>query len=254
MKITANLHQDYRSANTGISLVEVLVLVVIITILMVISVSVFSRMSNSAKEVKCLGNIREYGNALLTCIADNGGLPPWNGLGPGDQEGGSTYPNFNGMLIPEYLPERLRCPLATGAERLLSSGFSYGGSAALAQHYPRLQGLPAPLHKVVLVSESYGSVFWSPTHLNMTMYGVSDANAKDDKMKIHEGSVRRPQYHGPATDRGLHLFFLDGHSALVRPSQGNWYQSPTYGDGINEGYFYDRVQFGKMKNGQIQFP
>ncbi len=236
----------------GLSLVELLVVLAVIATLLMLFFPALGRMRDASREVVCMGNLRAYGSAVLTYAAENNGLPAWNGLGPGDQTGGSTYPNFDSWLIPRYLAAKLRCPLMTNAEEKLTTGFRYGGSAALAQHYPRLKGIPAPAHRVVLALESYGSSFWSPTHLNMTMWGVSDANAKDERTRIHEGSVRRPQFHGTRENRGLNLLFLDGHAALVRPVKGDWYQKPTYGDATNGGDFYDRVQFGNMKNGKLE--
>jgi hypothetical protein len=51
------------------------------------------------------------------------------------------------------------------------------------------------------------------------------------------------------------MFFLDGHAQLV-PSVGNdWKKpSPVYGDGKNDGYFYDATQFGLMKAGKLSAP
>ncbi len=241
--------KDHRHAFT---LVEALVAFAIIAISMALAFSAFSRMRDASREVSCLANLRSFGNATLAFAGDNGGLPGWNGLGPKEQEeGGTSYPDFGKWLIPKYLPETLYCPLATRKERELTSGFRYAGSAGLAQYYPKLKNIPAPLSRVVLAVECYGANFWSSTHLNMTMYGVSDANAKDDRMKSNEGSVRRSQYHGTSENRGLHLFFLDGHAALIRPTDGDWYQKPIYGDATNGGYFYDRNQFNSMKAGRL---
>lgn len=241
-----------REWKSGLSLVEALVVIGVIVTLLALLFPAFGRMRDASKEAICLGNLRAYGSSLLSAIADHGGLPAWNGLGPREQTDGSTYPSFDLWLIPEYLPAKLRCPLATEAEKKLPAGFSYGASAGLAQFFHKLKGIPAPSHRVVLASETYGTTHWSPTQLNQAMWGVSDANAKDERMRLYEGSIRRPQFHGTKAERGLNLLMLDGHAALVQPPKSDWYQRPIYGDETNGGYFYDRVQFGKMYRGTLK--
>ncbi|HWL53925.1 MAG TPA: prepilin-type N-terminal cleavage/methylation domain-containing protein [Chthoniobacteraceae bacterium] len=250
MKTT--LQPPRPNRRSGMSLVEMLVVIAVVVALLALLFPALGRMREASKEVACLANLRNYGSALLTAISDHGGLPAWNGLGPGEQTGGSTYPSYDVWLIPEYLPAKLRCPLASELEKKQALGFSYGASAGLAQFFPKLKAIPAPSHRVVLASETYGTSHWSSTQLNMAMWGVSDPNAKDERMKLHEGSVRRPQFHGTKARRGLNLFLLDGHAALVRPAGGDWYQPPTYGDATNGGYFYDRVQFGKIYRGTMK--
>ena len=218
------------------TLVEILVTIVIIGILAALVLPAVKQMMDKGKSVTCLGNVRTYGLATLACIAENQGFP----------QGDVVTQQW---LTPEYLPGPLYCP--TKPVKFKTAGrFCYGINAGLAKNYPKAISLPVPSSRVVLVSEMwYWDSFDSGKNLNQTIWGNSSGEVGS------EGVTRPPQYHGSKEARGLNMFFLDGHAQLV-PSVGNdWKKpSPVYGDGKNDGYFYDAAQFGLMKAGKLSAP
>ena len=224
-----------RSA-TAFTLVEILVTIVIIGILVGLVAPGVKQMMDKGKSATCLGNVRTYGLATLSCIAENQGFPPGDIL-------------TQQWLIPEYIPRPLYCP--TKPAKFTTAGrFCYGINAGLAKNYPKALSIPVPSSRIVLVSEMwYWESFESGKNLNQTIWGNSSGEVGS------EGVTRPPQYHGSKEARGLNMFFLDGHAQLV-PSVGNdWKKpSPVYGDGKNDGYFYDAAQFGLMKAGKLSAP
>lgn len=224
---------------------------------------------NAAKSAKCLGNMRNYGNALLLYVGDNGGLLPWNGksynpnaVDPADSADNppESYRQLFEEFVRPYLHKtfrnRLRCPLMKlGPERYIGLGnysYNYAGNSALSWFYPKFKGIPVPSSQVVLASEfaDYNHFYW-PAPLNQIMWGSYDGPEAPDS------NYANLQYHGSTKKRGLHMFFLDGHSELVFPSNGNWRDTPgstTYGSPQNpSGLFYEYQQFQKMRNGIWQF-
>ena len=79
-----------RSA-TAFTLVEILVTIVIIGILVGLVAPGVKQMMDKGKSATCLGNVRTYGLATLSCIAENQGFPPGDIL-------------TQQWLIPEYIP------------------------------------------------------------------------------------------------------------------------------------------------------
>lgn len=112
----------------------------------------------------------------------------------------------------------------------------------LLHNYPIFAQVPAPLSRVVLISETIHDTSWTVvSHLNTTM----------NKGKAFGDNVQWDyQYHGSRERRGLNMGFVDGHVELVCPVNNEWgSSSPTYGNETNGGYFYVTSQFSKMKDG-----
>lgn len=229
---------EIPAKKSGFTLTELLVVIVILSILIVLLIPSGQRFYNAGLKTVCLGNMRSYGLAVMNMVADQGGI-----FGATNVQDIS----FKDLLVPAYLDNELRCPLASSADMTNKYGFRYGGNAGLFFNFPNLKGLPAPPSRVILASEDYTSGFYSPTHFNMTMWGIKDGQSPGPE---NEGSARRAQYHGSPDHRGLNVFFLDGHAATVMPTDNDWWQPPTLGTATNGGYFYNRTQFSAMKTGK----
>jgi len=198
--------------------------------------------------------MRTYGLATLAYAAEHNGLP--NYLGRTSEA--VKYDSSNGgwilALYPTYInlkaENKLRCPLANAADKKNSLEYQYALNAALCYFYPKLIGLPVPSSRVVLAMEGHAETYTFGANLaNKSMWG----NVQGPSGDAQEDSSQPIQYHGSSTQRGLHCFFLDGHTELVFPQDGNWKNSPTYGamEGgkDNGGYFYDHIQFSRMSQG-----
>lgn len=234
------------------TLYELLAVVAILGVLIVLVAPVASRLQRQGMEVKCLSNIRTYGNAVLTMMADRGGLPEWDGLGSSASETG--VPQFNKWLTTGgYLPVEpaLRCPLGDSPQMQNVTPryrFPYAGNMSLCATFPKAFAVPAPLHRVVLAAEvNDWDGFTSATNLNSTIWnGGTPGN----------DGQQRPltRYHGTPTQRGLHFFFLDGSASLVFPTDNNWnlepVRAPITGT-ASQGYFYHRTHFENLKNGRL---
>ena len=236
--------------NRAYTLTEVIAALAIILIISALVVPVATRARDASQAAACLGKLRSYGNAIMCYVADNGGsLPSWNGTD------GSSAPQFGKWTAP-YLgyqpgaPSELRCPLFRDKTK---GGFFYSGNAALCIYYPRLKSIPAPSSRIVLAAENCGrDSFYVPGHLNRTIWGNADGSADPS----NEGTARPPQCHTNngkvnQAQRGLNMFFLDGHAALVAPTENDWSKTPTYGNATNGGIFFHSSQFSKMKTGAL---
>ncbi len=243
----------------GFSLLEMMATMALIAVAAALLIPAYQKTRSLSLQATCLTNLRQFGMGVMVFSGEHNGLPYWDGKGSASHaEGGlsrlagSTHPNFEGWVRP-YLHKtkanRLRCPLVTPRERTeTTETFNYAGNEALCMYYPSLKGLPVPASRVVLAAESSGLGANHSVHYNMTMWGLSESEAyqSEDTFASTGGSVRRAQYHGPSNNRGLHLFFLDGHTQLVTPLRGDWRLAPAYGTPDNGGYFYDRNQFKKL--------
>ncbi len=222
-------------------------LLVVLGILVVLGALIFASLRNisaESKSVRCLANVRTYGQAVLLFIADN------NGTLPNRTTGTTPMPALRyGTWVEPYLSmplNDLRCPLKDKSSNV---GFSYTGNGALTETFWTLQSIPAPLSRVVLASEMYhgGDGFWVVGHFNRTIWGNGNGGVNPED----EGSARKPQYHGEPENRGLNMFFLDGSAKLVRSTQNNWAEPPTFGDATNGGYFYTITHFDRMMRGKL---
>ena len=234
------------------SLVELLIVVAILAVLSALIFPSLGSVIQSAKAAKCMGNMRNYGSALLAYASDNNGLPEW---------GGSGYlprPAFEAWVRP-YLHQtqakRLRCPLGPArSPQDLNNSFNYCGNSSLCIAYPKIQSIPIPPARVVLAFECYGADDGGRTvHFNMTTWGIGEAEGGNTSAKAEDfaqikNSGRYPsQGHGSAEKPGLNLFFLDGHVELVQPDTGNWYGAPGYDWRTGKGIFYDLGHFNAFK-------
>lgn len=248
------LHSHARQL--GLTLTELLVAAAIIAFLCLISLPVISSMQSTANGVKCLGNLRNYGSAVLTFATENQGLPWWNGKGfPQSAELPSRRPLFEEWTRPylhKHFANRLRCPLKKPDSPNYS--YEYTGNSALCWYYPKLRDIPAPAHRVVLAMEfgDYNSFYWA-SPMNTVMWGTPGGEFAGTPPASQIDQSRTVQYHGRKNRRGLHMFFLDGHAALIQPQGGNWRrgQTTTYADNHNDGILYDYNQFRDLKNGTL---
>ena len=240
-------HHLVHRARSAFSLAELLVSIVIILIVSALVFPVYQNIQRNAKAVQCLSNLRNYGSGVLAYAADNSGFPWRDGNATRNLTPGATKPNFEAWVRP-YLHKaedaRLRCPL----KGIDDNNFNYSGNGALCIYYPQLKGIPVPASRVALAAETYApDTFYHSVHLNMTMWGISEADAQGGVDGFGEGQARKPHYHGTAHARGLNIFFLDGHVQLITPAKNDWREAPTFGNPTNGGYFYEKSQFSHMK-------
>ncbi len=248
----------YRAAFT---LLELLVVLAILAALIILSLSALPSLSERSKAVGCLQNLRQFGVGIFGYLNDHKGFPYHDGL-PGSQSTGigTTTPAFTQWLTEGgYLAKgetinhsALRCSHANESDRKRIYGMRYAGNSSFCIHFHKNPfSIPAPHSRVVLAAENYGNAFNIAGHLNRTIWANDDGTANPDT----EGSAKqwpRPQYHGSANQRGLHLFFLDGHARLVVPKSNDWRLSPVFGDATNGGIIFDRDQFRRIKNGSLR--
>lgn len=261
------------SSSGGFTLIELLAVVAILATLIGLLFPAYQTSMRSAKGAACLGNMKSYGQATQLYIAEYGGLPWWDGASTstytrGEQAPGSTYPNFASWVNPYLLGKdgkaiNLRCPLGNAADwKKGPYGFNYSGNTSLCFAYPKVMTIPLPHSRVILAAEAIDPGGWGRSgHLNQAMWGISAGagenrtNGVKEFLPMKDTDTRwRSQGHGTKERPGLHCFFLDGHAALVRPTDGNWFKSPIYaglkrfysGEG---GLFYDRGQFNGIKAG-----
>lgn len=249
----------------GFTLLEILAIAAILGLLAALLTPVVFRAVSQGRSAQCLANMRTFGMGLLMYAADNGGFP--NRIG-------STAPvhfnSSNGGLIlalyPAYIDRpsklRLRCSLANAKEREGNAlPYQYAANVSFSYYFPKLRGLPVPSSRAVLAMECAAETYTVGTSTaNRAMWGNPEGPPSDpgERAALEGNNLLRLQYHGSRSKRGLHCFFLDGHTELVVPENGNWKSSPTYGgkeDGKdNGGYFYDYLQFIKMADGRLSIP
>ncbi len=248
-----------RHPIAALTVVELIVVIAVMAGLLALLVPAIGQARSAALGAKCLGNLRNYGNALLIYIEDQNGLPWWNRQSyPASAQPPSTRPEFEVWLRP-YLhqkkAQRLRCPLMPPGA--VDASFNYAGNANLAHYFPKVRGIPAPSSRIVLAAEMLDfNNFYVGSPFNRTMYGISQADATNrDDGGAGATQIAPAQFHGPPNHRGLHFFFLDGHARLVQPENGDWRQGKgdTYGNATNGGIFYDYHQFNAIKNGTWSF-
>lgn len=239
------LCQKYR--NSGFSLIEILVAISVLAILVGLLFRTIENVRDNALEAQCVANIRVYGSAVLSKLAADGRLPYWDGLGSSDSQSGK--PRWDKWLVPEYLGELPRCPLVGPDELESGSGFHYTGNSGLLIYFSANPlAMAVPMSRVVLATESAGKDegFNSPTHFNMTMWGVRDTDAGANINESLEGNARRPQYHGKGSERGMNLFFLDGSVKRVTPMNMNWWRESD-----RDYYFFWRDHFRRISLGRL---
>lgn len=133
--------------------------------------------------------------------------------------------------------------------------YNYAGNSGLCMYYPRVLDVPAPMSKLVIAAEysDFAHFYWDAP-FNKLMWDVSTGYGEFNGIPAERDSRGRPQYHGTFERRGLHMFFADGHAALVVPETGNWRkgQSAIYADGVNGGIIYDYRQLQELKSGALK--
>lgn len=246
--------------SAAFTLVELLAMVVILAVLLALLFPAAGTFREKALTTKCAHNIRTYGSAILTMVADQGGLKFWDGKGSSTTETGQ--PQFNKWLTEGgYLPPTpaLRCPLADGGRYEDVPGryrFPYSGNMSLCHYYPRfLSGLPVPAHRVVLAAETNDwDGYESRTSLNSAMWRGGEPGEDGN---IQPGRMPIARYHGSKEKRGLHFVFADGSVQLVFPTDNDWRKEPVCAPLTGTaatGYFYHSTHFSNMKSGKLAAP
>lgn len=254
---------------TGFTVLEVFTVVGLIALLAVLLLPVAQEVLQRQKGAACLVNMKSFGIAATLYIADHGGLPWWDGQNSsvhsqGDQMEGSTYPNSEAWVRP-YLgyntpAQRLRCPKGSKKEQKATDyAYNYAINANLNFAYPKLQAIPVAHSRVVLAMENLeaNGNTGRAVHLNMTMWGIGEGDAgnknfgvEDFYKIINSRKNFASQLHGPRNKPGLNMFFLDGHAALVAPTDGNWFNPPVYSTTKQPGgLIYDRAHVNDLKKG-----
>lgn len=242
------------TCSRGFSLLEILVGILILMALIAIILPFLNFATEKGKQITCLQNLRVFGTGCLTYIADNRGLPYWDGK-PGNQMGeNSTFPNFYQWLVDGgYIPSgrTLRCSKASSEDYQRTYGMQYGGNSALCIYYnTNPLSIPFPTSRVVMAAENYSGNFNIAGHLNRTIWG-NDSAAVGPEVEGSAPQWPTPQYHGSSKNRGLNLFFMDGHTEFVTPVDNDWRLPPVYGANDNAGLIYDRDQIRRIKNGNL---
>jgi len=125
-----------RSSKSGLTLVEVLVVLAIIGVLAALIFPSLKRYTESAKVTKCLANIKQLGHGIMLFAADhNGALPPseegatpGGGAYPGPTYGkvvAASAPTWAEYIFKTYLdndPRALQCPSKPVTWKNLSRG------------------------------------------------------------------------------------------------------------------------------------
>lgn len=238
----------------GLTLLELLLAVAIIVFLVALSYTMFGALHQRAIAFQCMNNMRSFGQAILVYAGEHNGIPEC-------PPGGGAYYSFSNLLMPldsdgkrqpRYLDKQLNCPLPKRTPQSRSD-LSYGGNVALALYFPSLKGIPAPMSRIVLAAEIYtGSGFWSLTHFETTV------GYKNGKVIEADPPAFTPQWHGTESQRGLHIFCLDGHVELLRAVDNVYSKSPAQAKIVNgaynDGYFYTEGDFWALKAGRFFLP
>lgn len=259
MKTPMLLRTKFKN-HTALTLLELLTVIAILAVLAVLLFPTLSRMNQRMKTTKCAANIRVYGTAILTLVADKGSLPYWDGMGSASTETGQ--PQFNKWLTEGgYLSTnpRVRCPLADGSRYDDVNGryrFPYAGNMSLCEYFPNFQhGMPVPLHRVVLAGEMNDwDGFENRKSFNSAIWRGGEPGMEGD---VRSGRMPIARYHGSPEQRGLHFFFLDGSVQLVFPTDNDWTKEPICAPltGVaHTGYFYHLTHFSNMKKGTLTAP
>jgi len=237
------------------TLVEFLVIVAVLAVLMLILLPVLGNVRDRGLAAKCLGNIRNYGVAVLAMVADNGGLRYWDGLGSAQTTTGKPQ-YFKDLIRAGYFEEHrpLRCPLADTSKMDDVPGqkrFPYAGNINLCHYYPKLTGIPVPVHRVVLAGEmNHWDGFEAWSSFNNAIWNGGEVGEEGSQYPV----VR---YHGSPQRRGLHFFFVDGSARLVFPSGNDWRNPPVAAPNSGsapEGIFAHKTQFQNMARGTLTAP
>ncbi len=237
------------------TVVETLVVIAVLAVLLVILLPVLNHVRQRSLTAKCMGNIRSYGLAVLSMVTDNGTLRYWDGLGSSLTTTGKPQ-YMKDLVRAGYFEENkpLRCPLADTSKMNDVPGqkrFPYAGNIWLCHYYPRLKGIPAPLHRVALAGEVNHWDGWdSWTAFNDTVWNGGSVGEEGNQYPV-------ARYHGSPQRRGLHFFFVDGSVRLLTPVGGDWRNPPTAAptSGVaREGAFYHGTHIKNLANGDLTAP
>ncbi len=111
----------------GFTLIELLVVLVIVALLAGISYAAYGPARESARQTKCMSNLRQIGQALRMYIDDYGGIEPIPGQAMGCVELGLPTPG-NRVFLKSYVKNRqvLFCPSYHGKYRFLATSYMWG--------------------------------------------------------------------------------------------------------------------------------
>jgi prepilin-type processing-associated H-X9-DG protein len=208
--------------------VELLVVIAIISILASLLMPALKNARNTAKQMKCLSNLRQVGVALQMLADDNGGwidpskfTSPVVPVGYGGQTWASAVVPYlggkSGFVVPPGDPSAYTqsCPtVKPGGNGPWPYGVNPYFATVGGDNYP-LQGARKPV-KIYLVSDMCWYIGGDPGNFDGTVVGGVNAGGPR-----HEG-------------RGLSFFFVDGHARFLiyhPPNKSDWYEIEDIGGG-----------------------
>jgi prepilin-type N-terminal cleavage/methylation domain-containing protein/prepilin-type processing-associated H-X9-DG protein len=224
----------------GFTLVELLVVIGIIALLVAILLPALNRARESAKQTKCLSNLRNIGNAFVMYVNDNKGWLPADALAGDaahkDEDFLWWQPSYFKDLkyggIGKYLnvtPESyqiLVCPTDSPANRTRNTSYPYQFSYVMNWMTCSFSNAPKKYPKITLIPHSSDTIL----SLEEDEYTIDDGNASIWLPTANWASVNllairhdhtRKLPDNPATgltvngDCRGNVLFCDGHAEYV---------------------------------------
>ncbi len=220
-----------RKTRAGFTLVEMLVVIAIVAILAGIILPVLANSRNKARQVDCLNNLKNLGQAFSMYIHDNYGyFPPWcashpNPMSPPDPKNAPAnyIMTWDKALVMDFLQgkeETVICPSNPMPKSVMGPGADVGlcRSYAIARYTQRPQGanfwggyaqmIPNPPKTVLLFEKganlpgSWGDALGENVHQSHDSKGQS--------------GYREDMFHF----KGKNILFVDGNVKLYHEGEG----------------------------------
>jgi prepilin-type processing-associated H-X9-DG protein/prepilin-type N-terminal cleavage/methylation domain-containing protein len=218
------MRKTKRQLREGFTMTELMVAIGVIVIIGSLLLPAWDSAKRKAQGVKCVGNLRGWGTALSSYIADMGGVYRNWYSGTRTHPDAAQYWTWYMITPMGYTAaelQRTRCPLGPGKISDLSS-IHYGFYAADehgkvvnnpgGQHYEIRMGThPKPASGILLAD-------------SLTSAGVQVHTIFPDRLLARGGIHARH-------DGKANLYFLDGHVESASPQRLNELGVPKYYDG-----------------------